>query len=144
MGEGRRAGRDIRHRPPEPRPRLFSGGKRPAAGRGVELLGSHHFHVGEGGGEIHGVYVDAHLGRGQRRLAEGKAGQALQDFQAALEYPENLEGGKPAAGGRDPEVYYFIGTALDSIGEREKSREAFRRSAEVMAGPSESTYYQGR
>ena len=111
--------------------------------RAIELLGSHHFHVWEGGGEIHGVYVDAHLGRGQRRLAEGKAGQALQDFQAALEYPENLEVGKPAAGGRDPEVYYFIGTALDSIGEREKSREAFRRSAEAMAGPSESTYYQG-
>jgi len=111
--------------------------------RAIELLGSHHFHVWEGGGAIHGVYVDAYLGRGQRRLAEGNAARALQDFQAALEYPDNLEVGKPAAGGRDPEVYYFIGTAFEAMGRRGESRKAFERSVERASGPSELTYYQG-
>ena len=109
----------------------------------IELLGSHHFHVWEGGGEIHSVYVDAHLGRGQRRLAEGNAAQALQDFQAALEYPENLEVGKPAGGGRNPEIHYFIGTAFEATGKRGESRKAFERSVAQAAGPSELTYYQG-
>ena len=111
--------------------------------RAIELLGSHHFHVWEGGGAIHGVYVDAYLGRGERRLAEGNSSQALQDFQAALEYPENLEVGKPAAGGRDPEVHYFIGTALEAMGRRRESRKSFERSVEKASGPSELTYHQG-
>jgi len=111
--------------------------------RALELLNSHHFHVWEGGGAIHDVYVDARLGRGERRLEEGKAAPALQDFQAALEYPENLEVGRPAVGGRDPEIFHFIALALGSMGDKERSREAFRRSAEAAAGPTEQAYYQG-
>jgi len=95
--------------------------------RAIELLEGHHFHVWEGGGAIHGVYVDAHLLRGQKAMTEGKTDRALLDFRAALEYPENLEVGRPASGGRDAEVYYFVGTALDARGETELAREAFER-----------------
>jgi len=111
--------------------------------RAVELLESHHFHVWEGGGEIHGVYVDAHLLRGQKALAEGANGRALRDFRAALEYPDNLEVGRPASGGRDAEVRYFIGLALDAGGDKAGAEEAFERSATAAAGLSDLTYFQG-
>ncbi len=111
--------------------------------RAIELLEGHHFHVWEGGGEIHGLYVDAHLLRGQKAMSQGKYDRALEDFRAALEYPDNLEVGKPASGGRDPEVFYFIGEALKAGGEEAAAREAFKRSTEAPAGPSEAAYFQG-
>jgi tetratricopeptide (TPR) repeat protein len=111
--------------------------------RAIELLKNHHFHVWEGGGEIHGVYVDAHVLRGQKAMAEGNDERALGDFRAALEYPDNLEVGRPASGGRDAEVHYFIGLALEAGGDKTAAEEAFERSAKAVAGPSELTYFQG-
>jgi tetratricopeptide (TPR) repeat protein len=111
--------------------------------RAIELLKSHHFHVWEGGGEIHDVYVDAHLGRGREALAEGRPGPALRDFLAALEYPENLEAGRPASGGRDAEVYYSMGLAQEAGGDKKAAGEAFARSAASPGGPSEASYYRG-
>ncbi len=111
--------------------------------RAIELLEGRHFHVWEGGGEIHDVYVDAQLLRGQNWLAGGRFDLALRDFKAALEYPENLEVGKPASGGRDAEALYFIGTALEAGGETEAAREAFQRSADAVVGPGVPAYYQG-
>jgi tetratricopeptide (TPR) repeat protein len=76
-------------------------------------------------------------------MSDGKYDQALVDFRAALEYPDNLEVGRPAAGGRDAEVYYCIGTALDALGDNEPARKAFECSAQASADPSEMTYFQG-
>jgi tetratricopeptide (TPR) repeat protein len=111
--------------------------------RAIELLRGRHFRVWEGGGGIHGVYVDAHLGRGQKYLAENKPAEALRDFESALEYPENLEAAKPAGGGRSPEVNYFIGLALRALGKTNDARKAFEKSAAGPASPSESAYFQG-
>lgn len=111
--------------------------------RAIELMESHHFHVWEGGGGIHDTYVDAHLLRGQSAMTSGKYDGALLDFRAALEYPDNLEAARPASGGRDAEVYYFIGTALNARGETKLAREAFERCAAAPAEPSEITYFQG-
>ncbi len=111
--------------------------------RALELIEGHHFHVWEGGGEIHGVHVDAHLLRGQREMDEGRFDQALRDYMAALEYPDNLEVGRPASGGREAEIHYFIGTALEAKGEKAAAGAAFLRSAEAASGPSEVVYFQG-
>lgn len=111
--------------------------------RAVELLKSHHFHIWEGGGEIHGAYVDAHLLRGQKFFQERQYRRALLDFKAALDYPENLEVGRPAAGGRSAEIEYFIGQAHEALEETRKAKESYRRSAGQKIGPSELTYYQG-
>ncbi len=111
--------------------------------RAIELLRNHHFHVWEGGGGIHDVFVDACLGRGQKSLAEGNPVQALKDFESALEYPENLEVGKPARGGRAGEVFYFIGEALLALGKLGDARAAFERSVAESPGSLECAYYQG-
>ncbi|OGD20001.1 MAG: hypothetical protein A2W03_15995 [Candidatus Aminicenantes bacterium RBG_16_63_16] len=111
--------------------------------RAIELLSRHHFHVWEGGEGVHDLFVDAHLLRGRNYLEDGRAPAALADFLAALEYPENLEVGKPASGGRQAEVYYWIGTALQSTGEAKRAKEALALSADGDAPPGELLYYKG-
>lgn len=102
--------------------------------RALELLSNRHFHVWEGGGRfsVHDWYVDAHLLRGQGQLAARRYPEALKDFEAALEYPENLSIGRPYGPGRSPQIYYHIGTALEALGQPEKARAAYKQSA---AGP---------
>jgi len=111
--------------------------------RALELLSTHHFHVWEGGGEIHNVYVDAHLFRGQDFFRTKKYRQALKDFEAALEYPENLEVGKPYVGGRFEEIFYFVGTAYEALGNGDKAKSFYENALASKSGWSDLSYYQG-
>jgi len=111
--------------------------------RAIELLGGHHFHIWEGGGAIHDVYVTAHLLRGEERFKAGEFRDALRDYAAALEYPENLEVGKPFRGGRFSQIYYFIGKAHEALGNRDRAMEYFRQSVEEKHGWSEISFDQG-
>jgi tetratricopeptide (TPR) repeat protein len=111
--------------------------------RAIELLRGHHFRVWEGGEGIHGIYVDAHLGRGRKFLAEKEPLRALRDFESALEYPHHLDVAKPARGGRSPEVFYLIGMACRALGKSEAARAAFEKSVAQPAGLSEPAYFQG-
>jgi tetratricopeptide (TPR) repeat protein len=111
--------------------------------RAIELLHTHHFHVWEGGGRIHGVYVDAHLLKGLRAFGSGDFEKALQSFQRALEYPANLEVGKPVRGGKNPRIQYFIGMGFDGLGMKEKATEAYEKAVAQEGGWSELSFYQG-
>jgi tetratricopeptide (TPR) repeat protein len=111
--------------------------------RAFPLLTFRHFHVWEGGGEIHDIYVNACLLRGQKYMAGKRYRQALNDFKAALEYPDNLEVGRPAQPRRFAEIYYFIGRASESMGRVGEARQAFTRATSPAVGPSELSYYQG-
>ena len=105
--------------------------------RALDLLESHHFHVWEGGGRIHNVFVDAHVLRGLERYSSSDYRDALKSFLSALEYPENLEVGKPVRGGGEPRVQYFIGTAYEALGEKTRAREYFKKPwRRKGAGPS--------
>jgi tetratricopeptide (TPR) repeat protein len=110
--------------------------------RAIELLSRHHFHVWEGGGEIHGVFVDAHLLRGQKYLNAGDARAALKDFQTALTYPANLEVGEPSSGGGSAKVYFLIGVAQDALGDKDLARAAHERATAFRHGWSEQSFYQ--
>jgi tetratricopeptide (TPR) repeat protein len=109
----------------------------------IDLLENHHFHIWEGGGMIHDVYVDAHLLRGQERFKAKKYREASKDFEAALEYPNNLEVGKPHRDARASQVNYFIGTAHEALGRPEQARRCFEKSVAEQYGWSEIRYYQG-
>jgi tetratricopeptide (TPR) repeat protein len=111
--------------------------------RAIELLRGHHFRVWEGGEGTHGIYVDAHLGRGRKHLAEKEPARALKDFETALKYPDHLEAARPLGGGRAPEVFFLIGMALRALGESGAARSAFEKSVSEPAGLSESAYFQG-
>jgi tetratricopeptide (TPR) repeat protein len=111
--------------------------------RAIDLLAAHHFHVWEGGGQIHNVYVDAYLLKGYAHFTAGHIIEALQSFSSALEYPENLEVGRPYSGGRAAQVYYFIGTVYETIGDMEKARKYYKDLVAMLYGLSEMSYYQG-
>jgi tetratricopeptide (TPR) repeat protein len=110
--------------------------------KAIELLKSHHFHVWEGGGEIYSVFVDAHLLRGQDLMAAKKYGQALEDFETAVTYPENLEVAAPASGGGSAKIYFWIGMACEALGEKTKAGASFEKAAAFRHGWSELGYYQ--
>lgn len=111
--------------------------------KAIGMLRTHHFHVWEGGGRIHSVFVDAHLLRGMEFFSSGDHGRALEDFLSALEYPENLEVGKPVRGGGEPKALYLVGMALDASGEKEKARRYYEMAVEQERAWSELSFYQG-
>lgn len=111
--------------------------------KAIELLATHHFHVWEGGGRIHNVYVDAHLLKGHEHFRAGRFVEALRSFSSALEYPKNLEVGRPYSGGRAAQVYYFIGQVYEAMGEEEKAEKYYEDGAAISIGLSEMSFYRG-
>ncbi|MHC4110953.1 MAG: DUF5107 domain-containing protein [Planctomycetota bacterium] len=111
----------------------------------IDFLAKNHFHVREGGGGIHDVYVDGHLLRGMSYLKNKEFKKALSDFQKASEYPENLSVGRPESDRRAPQVAYYIGTAYEALGDNEKAAQFYRQAADqkVSSRRSEARFYQG-
>jgi len=112
------------------------------ADRAVELLRTRHFRNWEGSSQIHNVYVDACLAHGQRLLAAKKSREALSEFEAALEYPENLEVGRARRAPRTAQVQYLIGMAQEALGDTALAKAAFEKAAAGRdRGASESQYF---
>jgi tetratricopeptide (TPR) repeat protein len=89
------------------------------------------FNVWEGGARF-GVYdcwTDAHLLRGHENFAAKKYTAALADYQAAIDFPVNLQVAKTRRGGRATEVAYWIATAYEALGNQEKAKASFQESA---------------
>ena len=106
------------------------------------MLRGRHFRNWEGSSQIHGVYVDACLARGQQLLAEKKPREALREFEAALEYPANLEVGKARRSPRTAQIQFLIGTAHEALGEAAPAKAAFEKAVSGKAGgASESSFW---
>ncbi|MCP4256015.1 MAG: tetratricopeptide repeat protein, partial [Planctomycetes bacterium] len=111
--------------------------------KAIELLAGRNFHIWEGGGHIHNIYVDAHLLRGQKKFDSKRFREALNDFEAALEYPENLNVGRPRRDRRTCQTFFFIAIAHEALGDNQKTQEYFEKSASVEVRRSEFSYYKG-
>jgi len=111
----------------------------------IDFLANNHFHVREGGGEIHDVFVDAHLLRGLSYLKNKKFNKALGDFHKASEYPENLSVGRPKNDRRAPQVAYYTANAYEAMGDTEKATDFYKKVADrrVSSRWSEGRFYQG-
>ncbi|MCJ7682646.1 MAG: DUF5107 domain-containing protein, partial [Candidatus Aminicenantes bacterium] len=109
----------------------------------IGILDEHHFHVWEGGGHIHNVYVDAYLLIGLERMDKGDYFGALDSFKKALEYPENLEVARPEHGGRAPQIYYLMGLAEEKLGQKALAVEHFKKALDRKVSDSSLNYYQG-
>ncbi|HEX5223078.1 MAG TPA: DUF5107 domain-containing protein [Verrucomicrobiae bacterium] len=114
--------------------------------RAIELLTGHHFRNWEGSREIHDVYVNALLQRGQVRLLEKRPADALKDFEAALLFPDNLEVGRAKDDRKARQVYYHLGAAHEALGETAKAKEYFElavaKPATPNLSPPEIRYYE--
>lgn len=111
--------------------------------KAIDILSQNHFNRWEGSREIRILYEDAHLLRGQLHFRNGKYSQALKDYQAVLEYPENLDIGKPPEYERFTQVFYLIGRAYDALGKKEKAREHYEKSIKNKAERTVFIYCQG-
>ena len=114
----------------------------------IELLKNHQFNNWEGYGDIHDVYMDAYLLRGEGKFKAGKYQEALKDYEASLEYPDNLEVGRPYHETRLPQVDYLMGLTNEKLGNTAKSRELFQKAtadrwSEEKSQQPEMLYYQG-
>jgi tetratricopeptide (TPR) repeat protein len=114
--------------------------------RAIQLLTEHHFHNWEGSRTIHDVYVNALLQRGQVRLREQRATEARQDFEAALEFPANLEVGRAKDDRKVRQIYYHLGTAHEALGNPAKAMDCYQlavaKTATTNASPVEVRYYE--
>jgi tetratricopeptide (TPR) repeat protein len=76
-------------------------------------------------------------------LKAGRHEQAVRDYHAALEYPENLEVARPYHGGRDCQVYCFLGAAYEASGEADKAEQSYEKAASLQIGHrAELRYYR--
>jgi tetratricopeptide (TPR) repeat protein len=111
--------------------------------RALELLRSRRFRNWEGSSQIHHVYVDACLARGRQLLAGKQPRATLREFEAALEYPENLEVGRARRAPRAAQIQYFIGTAHEAQGDAAAAIQAFELAAAGRGGGgSEADYFR--
>ncbi len=99
----------------------------------IDLLTKHHFHLWEGEAGMYGLYVDARIARGEARLSEGKAAEALRDFEAALKVPLDIEVWSEFTSSH-PRIHYYIGLAQKALGNAAKASAHFNKAAAARGG----------
>jgi len=87
------------------------------------------------------LFNKAHLERGKGRFENENFEGALQDFEAALTYPENIGVGRS---NRPPEApaQYWRGKALQALGRLEDARSAWKEGAAGYARSGEQNKYR--
>lgn len=113
-----------------------------APGQALEILMRRRFHPWEGGeGLVSAQYVWAHVILGRKALAAGDSLQALNHFQAAQSYPENLGEGKHLL---TPEhhLHYYGGLAREAMGDVSVARRCLTLAAQPASSMSPMNYYR--
>jgi tetratricopeptide (TPR) repeat protein len=97
----------------------------------IELLQGRKFNIWEGGSRfnVNDCWTDAHLLRGHREFAAGRYKEALADYQASVEFPENLRATSGRGSGRSAEVDYWIATAYEALGDRDNAEKFWTESS---------------
>jgi tetratricopeptide (TPR) repeat protein len=121
----------------------------------IQLMKGRTFSVWEGGRlDVADHWVNAHLGRGRQELAARQFSDALVDFQDAKDIPDNLPSAGQGSEGREAEINYLTGAALDGMGDRTGAAQSWedaqagasggarRGSRGGSPGRSTATYYQ--
>jgi tetratricopeptide (TPR) repeat protein len=112
----------------------------------IEHLANNRFHAREGSERIHDVFVDAHLLRGLGRLREKRYKDALDDFERAADYPENLSVGRPKNDPRAAQVAYCTALAWEGLGNAHEARAQYEKAAGGANGadPPEARFYRAQ
>jgi tetratricopeptide (TPR) repeat protein len=95
----------------------------------LALLRDHRFKPWEGGVIIHNIFVRANIEKGRHALALHQPIQAMEDFRAAMEYPEELGTGRPIQPNLSEQLYW-LGVSLDAQGKTVDAKAAWRSATE--------------
>tara|TARA_Y100000758_G_scaffold183518_1_gene130619 strand:+ start:372 stop:3320 length:2949 start_codon:yes stop_codon:yes gene_type:complete len=99
----------------------------------LDVLNNSTYSNWEGDTNNWAVFVSAHIERGVSNLQHGDAVLALQDFESALTYPDNLHvgrGSKP----REARAHYWKGKALAALGRTDAAKAAWQAGADGHPG----------
>jgi tetratricopeptide (TPR) repeat protein len=111
-------------------------------GKAVDLLESTPYFVNWEGQRITWeLFHKAHLERGRNRFGDKNFKGALEDFEAALTYPENIGVGrlnKP----QEAKAQYWRGKALQALERFEDARLAFKEGDDGCEGSKEQNKYR--
>jgi len=114
----------------------------------IELMQGRTFNIWEGGARfnVNDCWTDAHLLRGHKHFDAGQCKEALADYQASVEFPENLRASRGRGGGRNAEVSYWIATAYNALGDKAQAEKFWTESSSVerprRGGRDARRYYQ--
>ncbi|MHC4461501.1 MAG: tetratricopeptide repeat protein, partial [Planctomycetota bacterium] len=87
------------------------------------------------------IFHKAHLERGRKRFEAENFKLALQDFKAALTYPDNIGVGRSNKPQEAP-AQYWRGRALEALGRLEDARSAWKQGVAGPEGSNEQKKYQ--
>jgi tetratricopeptide (TPR) repeat protein len=94
----------------------------------LEIMQTEKFMPLEMDQSFHNLYVRALLQRAEERIRAGQVEEAITDYQAALEFPENLGVGKPTTLNQ-AQVYYNLGLAHEKLGHFREALAAWHCAA---------------
>ena len=97
----------------------------------IAFLREARFSNWEGSSAPRDLYVQALMARGKKRFEAARHEQAVDDFQAALTYPENLHVGQRYKR-TDAETCYWLGESLAALGRTDEARTAWREGAQQI------------
>ncbi|MCM1348330.1 MAG: DUF5107 domain-containing protein [Firmicutes bacterium] len=111
--------------------------------KAAAIMKDRHFHLWEGGGEIHSIYVDTHFLNGFAALDKKNPAKALEEFEAGRQYPTNLEVAPSTNWSYDAKALYGKGLAYKALNKQAEARQAFEDAAKAkVRGNTDLKYYQ--
>lgn len=112
----------------------------------IQFLAEHHFRTWEGGRETYWHYVDTHTLKAKELIKSKDYEKAISHLGSALEYPENLEVGKPTHDEKNAMIYYYMGDAYSQMGSTKKAKEAYQKSSQAENGRNmyDLLFYQAK
>jgi tetratricopeptide (TPR) repeat protein len=87
------------------------------------------------------IFHKAHLERGRKRFDDENFAGALQDFEAALTYPDNIGVGRSNKP-REAHAQYWRGKTLQALGRLEDARSAWKEGAAGHEGSGEQNKHR--
>lgn len=110
----------------------------------LAILETRQFSPWEGGeGIVSSQYVWAHKILGREFLHQGSAKKALEHFERARHYPENLGEGKHLLT-LETDLDYFSGVCATMLGQAEESRKWFSKAAVDLPQQSVYSFYRSQ
>lgn len=110
--------------------------------RALTVLQGRRFNPWEGGeGLVSGQWVETHLALGRNALERDDFLQAVQCFQEARTYPENLGEGKHLLT-LERHLDYWEGLACERAGHVQRAQTLYSAAAQPLATPSVHSYYR--
>jgi len=106
------------------------------------LLTTHHFNTWEGGGEIHDYYVDACLLYGRQKYLKNELPEALKLYQAALDYPDNLEVGRPLQDETAVKTLVWLGDLYERMNPSQAAQDCYRKAISIEVDADQYLYDQ--